>query len=92
MTAVIQDENDENHEVRLQEIEMVGENPGSLRMLLYVPSNLPPNSPLVVTLHGGAQNANDYAVGAGWLALASRFGFRGLVPAAKLFQQCQPLV
>jgi feruloyl esterase len=75
----------ENSEARLQEIEMIGDNPGSLRMLLYVPTNLPPVSPLVVTLHGGAQNANDYAIGAGWLTLARRFGFAVLCPQQSLF-------
>ena len=85
LSTAIQYPQVETHEARLQEIEMVGDNPGSLRMLLYVPSKLPPMSPLVVTLHGGAQNANDYAVGAGWLALASRFGFAVLCPQQSYF-------
>ncbi len=85
LSAAIQDANDENGEARLQEIEMVDDNPGSLRMLLYVPANLRPMSPLVVALHGGAQDANDYAVGTGWLSLASRFRFAVLCPQQSYF-------
>ena len=69
---------------------MIGDNPGSLRMLLYVPTNLPPMSPLVVTLHGGAQNANDYAIGAGWLTLAARFGFAVLCPQQSFCNNAPP--
>ncbi len=89
MSAADQDGIDDNFAARLQEIDLVGDNPGSLGMLLYVPSNLPAKAPLVVTLHGGAQNASDYAVGAGWLALASRFRFAVLCPQQSYFNNAQ---
>ena len=56
------------------------QNPGDLRMFYYIPAGLPQNAPLVVVLHGGNQSAADYAVGAGWLSLADRFGFALLCP------------
>ena len=55
-------------------------NPGELRMFYYIPSGLPENAPLVVALHGGNQTAADYALGAGWVTLANRFGFALLCP------------
>lgn len=57
-----------------------GPNPGALRMLYYVPAGLSDGAPLVVALHGGNQSATDYAVGAGWINLADRFGFALLCP------------
>jgi poly(hydroxyalkanoate) depolymerase family esterase len=52
-----------------------GPNPGQMEMLSYVPTNLAPNAPLVVVLHGCTQTAEAYATNAGWLTLADRFGF-----------------
>ena len=49
-------------------------------MMLYVPKHLPRSSPLIVVLHGATQSAEGYAAGAGWLALADRFGFAVLSP------------
>jgi feruloyl esterase len=57
-----------------------GANPGALRMKVYRPANLPRRAPLVVVLHGCRQTAEGYAAGAGWLALADRFGFAVLCP------------
>ncbi|MBB5746699.1 extracellular catalytic domain type 1 short-chain-length polyhydroxyalkanoate depolymerase [Brevundimonas variabilis] len=55
-------------------------NPGDLRMLVHVPESLAPGAPLVVVLHGCTQTGEAYAAGAGWLALADRFGFVVLAP------------
>lgn len=55
-------------------------NPGNLRMLTHVPTDLKPRSPLVVVLHGCTQTGEAYAEGAGWLTLADRFGFVVLCP------------
>ncbi|WP_454716121.1 extracellular catalytic domain type 1 short-chain-length polyhydroxyalkanoate depolymerase [Caulobacter segnis] len=52
-----------------------GPNPGQLTLLSYRPERLPPGAPLVVVLHGCTQSAEAYAVNAGWLTLADRFGF-----------------
>lgn len=57
-----------------------GPNPGSVRMLSYVPDGLPAGAPLVVVLHGCGQTAAEYDRGAGWSTLAERFGFALLLP------------
>lgn len=65
---------------RFPTVEAFGPNPGDLTMKLVMPRNLPPEAPLVVVLHGCTQSAEAYAVGAGWLSLAERFGFALLCP------------
>ena len=57
-----------------------GSNPGELRMLSYVPPELPPKAGLVVVLHGCTQTAAGYELGAGWSTLARRYGFALLMP------------
>ena len=57
-----------------------GSNPGNLRMISYVPSRFAANPALVVILHGCAQTAADYNLGAGWSTLADRYGFALLLP------------
>jgi poly(3-hydroxybutyrate) depolymerase len=42
---------------KLIEISSFGSNPGNLRMLTYVPPQLPASAPLVVVLHGCLQTA-----------------------------------
>lgn len=64
----------------LREIVDFGSNPGRLRMLSYAPKGLKEGSPLVVVLHGCLQTASGYGEGAGWLALADRYGFAVLLP------------
>ncbi len=59
---------------------LVVPNPGGLGVHLHIPRGLKPGAPLVVVLHGCAQSAQAYAAGAGWLALADRFGFAVLCP------------
>jgi len=65
---------------RLVETASFGSNPGELRMLSYVPPNLPAKSGLVVVLHGCTQTAAGYEIGAGWSTLARRYGFALLMP------------
>src|ERR671916_1041135 len=65
---------------RLREVTGFGSNPGQLRMLTYIPDNLPASSPLVVVLHGCTQTAAGYDHGAGWSTLADRYGFAVLFP------------
>jgi poly(hydroxyalkanoate) depolymerase family esterase len=60
-----------------------GANPGNLRMLSFIPEGLSQRIPLVVVLHGCTQTAAGYDVGAGWSALARRYGFALLVPEQK---------
>lgn len=59
----------------LERTDNFGSNPGQLAMLSYRPALLAPGAPLVVVLHGCTQTAEAYAVNAGWVALADRFGF-----------------
>jgi feruloyl esterase len=65
---------------RLIEVEAFGSNPGGLRMLTYVPQNLPQSAGLVVVLHGCTQTAGSYDYGSGWSTLADRHGFAVLYP------------
>ncbi|MBK8210758.1 MAG: PHB depolymerase family esterase [Rhodospirillales bacterium] len=64
----------------LTEVSGFGSNPGNLRMLTYVPQDLPPNAALVVVLHGCTQTATSYDTGTGWSTLADRHGFALLLP------------
>jgi poly(hydroxyalkanoate) depolymerase family esterase len=65
---------------RLQSLTDFGANPGNLRMLAYVPKNLPAKAPVVVALHGCSQTASEYDHGAGWSALADQLGFLVVYP------------
>jgi poly(hydroxyalkanoate) depolymerase family esterase len=64
----------------LTEVYEFGSNPGALRMFTYVPVPAKPNPALVVVLHGCAQTAASYDLGAGWSTLADRYGFALLLP------------
>ena len=64
----------------LTPVDEFGNNPGKLRMYEYVPQGLKEGSPLVVVLHGCGQSAELYGQGAGWVALADRFGFALVLP------------
>ena len=64
----------------LVEVTGFGSNPGDLRMLSFVPDYLQRPPALVVVLHGCGQTAAGYDVGAGWSALAERYGFALLMP------------
>jgi poly(hydroxyalkanoate) depolymerase family esterase len=67
-------------ESRLTEVTSFGSNPGNLRMLNYVPKDLPAAAPLVVVLHGCTQTAHSYDLGTGWSTSADRYGFAVLLP------------
>ena len=60
---------------KLTEVSDFGSNPGNLRMLTYVPPQLPNSAPLVVVLHGCLHTARDYDEGSDWSLLARRHGF-----------------
>jgi poly(hydroxyalkanoate) depolymerase family esterase len=64
----------------LREIGDFGPNPGALRMLVHAPDGLPSRRALIVVLHGCAQSAEQYAQGAGWIALADRLGIALVCP------------
>jgi feruloyl esterase len=65
---------------RLTEVADFGSNPGGLRMLSYLPADLPGGAPLVVALHGCTQTAAGYDAGCGWSDMAARSGFALLLP------------
>jgi feruloyl esterase len=67
----------------LVETKNFGSNPGALRMFRHVPSHASRGCALVVVLHGCAQTAAAYDLGAGWSTLADRFGFALLLPEQK---------
>ena len=56
-----------------------GTNPGGVAMYKYVPENVPPNAPLVVSPHGCLQTAHTYA-NVGWRALADKWKFYVVFP------------
>jgi poly(hydroxyalkanoate) depolymerase family esterase len=64
----------------LTQIADFGANPGELTMCVYAPPGLPAGRPLVVALHGCAQQAEDYADGPGWTKLADERRFALLLP------------
>ena len=57
-----------------------GLDPGNLTMRVYRPATLSPGRPLIVVLHGCTQSAESYAVEAGWVQLADRYGLGLLCP------------
>ena len=75
----------------LQEVKAFGSNPGRLRMLRYVPADLPKKSPLVVVLHGCQQTAQAYDLGSGWSTLARERGFAVVYAEQRALQQRQSL-
>ncbi len=64
----------------LVELAGFGPDPGSVRMLAYLPEGMPQGAPLVVALHGCTQTAAGYAAGTGWMALAEAGRFALLLP------------
>ncbi len=69
---------------RLTALKDFGTDPGSLSADIFVPYNLPKNSPLVVVLHGSTQSADSYDLGSGWSALAEECGIALLFPGQRL--------
>ncbi|MET0719743.1 MAG: PHB depolymerase family esterase [Tardiphaga sp.] len=67
----------------ISESAVTGSNPGNLKMFSYVPASLAPKPALVVVLHGCTQKAAGYDAGAGWSALAEKYGFALLMPEQK---------
>jgi poly(hydroxyalkanoate) depolymerase family esterase len=64
----------------LQPLGEFGSNPGDLGAWMRVPDKVGEGPPLVVVLHGCAQNAAGYDQGSGWSRLADDFGFALLYP------------
>lgn len=65
---------------RLRPLQGFGSNPGALLAHVHIPSDLAPNAPLVVVLHGCTQSAAGYDRASGWSQLADEQGFALLYP------------
>ena len=66
---------------RIVEIADFGSNPGALRMHVFAPTRpLPRGAALIVVLHGCGQQADAFAIDAGWRALAENIGAALLLP------------
>ncbi|GAB3476634.1 CE1 family esterase [Azotobacter salinestris] len=68
----------------LTEMTNFGTNPGQLRAFKHIPQELPPNSPLVVALHGCFQSASGYDDETGWVKYADMGKFALLLPQQEL--------
>ncbi|HYZ32960.1 MAG TPA: PHB depolymerase family esterase, partial [Crenalkalicoccus sp.] len=64
----------------LEELTDFGANPGNLRMLAFLPPDLPQGAPLLVALHGCTQTAAGFDRGTGWSGLAASRRFALLLP------------
>ncbi|WP_017570132.1 extracellular catalytic domain type 1 short-chain-length polyhydroxyalkanoate depolymerase [Nocardiopsis halotolerans] len=67
----------------LTPVSSFGANPGNLAMYSYVPDGLPADAPLVVLLHGCAQDASAYHGHSGWAGYADEHGFALVYPEQK---------
>lgn len=68
----------------MPEIENFGKNPGKLRLFVHVPKDLPEGKvPMVVVLHGCAQDAHGMMRLSGWNKLADEHGFIVTYPEQK---------
>ncbi|MFD6952414.1 MULTISPECIES: PHB depolymerase family esterase [unclassified Nocardiopsis] len=67
----------------LTPVSSFGTNPGNLSMYSYVPDGLPAGAPLVVLLHGCAQDAAAYHGHSGWAEHADEHGFALVYPEQK---------
>jgi len=65
------------------EVTDFGSNPGNLIMFKYVPDRVNNPAPLVVVLHGCAQESPRFAEKAGWMQIADRMGLVLAIPGQK---------
>lgn len=73
---------------KLTSIESFGPNPRNVSMYIYVPANLPPNPPVLVSphwCHGTAQNVFDWRP---WARMGDQWGFITIYPNTSNADQC----
>ncbi|CAO2647332.1 Nn.00g082540.m01.CDS01 [Neocucurbitaria sp. VM-36] len=74
---------------QLTQITEFGPNPRNVSMYIYVPANLPPNPPILVSphwCHGTAQQVFEYR---SWASLGDQYGFISIYPnTSNLVDQC----
>ncbi|GAB7046406.1 extracellular catalytic domain type 1 short-chain-length polyhydroxyalkanoate depolymerase [Catenuloplanes indicus] len=66
----------------LTEVTSFGDNPGGMRMHVYVPDSRPANPPIVVAMHGCGGSGPGFYSGSEFAALADRHGFIVIYPSA----------
>ncbi|WDZ82868.1 PHB depolymerase family esterase [Micromonospora cathayae] len=66
----------------LVEVTSFGDNPGGMRMHLYVPDARPANPAIVVAMHGCGGSGPGFYSGSEFASLADRYGFIVIYPTA----------
>ena len=80
----------------LTEVTSFGNNPGGMRMHIYVPDSRPANPAIVVAMHGCGGSGPGFYSGSEFASLADRYGFIVIYPtrhpAGRLRQLLRHLV
>ncbi len=66
----------------LAEVTSFGDNPGGMRMHVYVPDNRPARPAIVVAMHGCGGSGPGFYSGSEFASLADRYGFIVIYPSA----------
>ncbi|MDG4785343.1 PHB depolymerase family esterase [Micromonospora sp. WMMD1102] len=66
----------------LVEVTNFGNNPGGMRMHIYVPDNRPANPPIVVAMHGCGGSGPGFYSGSEFASLSNQYGFIVIYPSA----------
>ena len=66
----------------LIEVTNFGDNPGRMRMHVYVPDTRPANPAIVVAMHGCGGSGPGFYSGSEFASLADRYGFIVIYPSA----------
>ena len=67
----------------LVEVTNFGDNPGGMRMHIYVPDSHPANPAIVVAMHGCGGSGPGFYSGSEFASLADRYGFIVIYPSAQ---------
>jgi poly(hydroxyalkanoate) depolymerase family esterase len=67
----------------LTEVTGFGDNPGGMRMHVYVPDNRPASPAIVVAMHGCGGSGPGFYSGSEFASLADRYGFIVIYPSAQ---------
>lgn len=74
---------------KLTQITDFGPNPRNVSMYIYVPANLPPNPPILVSPHWCHGTAQQVFEGRPWASLGDQYGFISIYPnTSNLADQC----
>jgi poly(hydroxyalkanoate) depolymerase family esterase len=72
----------------LVEVTNFGNNPGNLRMHLYVPDSVQPSPAIVVAMHGCGGSGPGFYQGSEFASLANQYGFVVIYPSASKKGNC----